>query len=253
MRAFYVVSDIINLDKYLPELPADDTIIVHVDIWDIKTKHKAIKWSVFKNSFIDFEEKNIVIVGMNRIRTDASRYDMVYSHIYKLKNYQSKIIIDEKPFTGEPWRLWYIYGFLFHTWIMGENSMPLQGNWARWFDRETDDCQISAENIRSHLSDTYSDIDPLTTTFELYQPDLFQSQKYEEVKRVAFEKYDTPRQIISTMLKSLDMGVTYESYLTNQKISLPDFGISRFMVEENQRRMNIYNTIVNYGRESFKR
>lgn len=253
MRSFYIVSDVLNIDKYLPEIPIKNTLVVHIDIWDVVTKYRSVKWSVFKNSFIDFEENNIVIVGMNRIRTDASRYDMVYSHIYKLKKFKTKIIIDEHPFSGEPWRLWYVYGFLFHTWIMGENSMPLQGQWSRWFEREIEDCAISPENIHAHISNTYSDKELLTTKFELIQPDLFQSEKYNEVKRLAFEKYDTPRQIISYMLKGLDLNISYESYLSNETLTLPDFGISRFMVEENLRRMEIYNKIIDYGRKNFKR
>jgi len=252
MRGFYIVSDVLNIDKYLPELTLSDTVVVHVDIWEVVSKYKTIKWSVFKNSFINFDESNIIIVGMNRIRTDASRYDLVYSHIYKLKNYNTKIIIDEHPFTGEPWRLWYIYGFLFHNWILGENSMLLQGNWTKWFNREIDHSLISSKNILKEISHTYSDKEPLKTEFHFKEPDLFENEKYIEVKKTAFEKFDTPRQIISFMLKNLNLEITYESYLSNETIILPDWGISRFMVEENKRRLDIYNTIINYGRKSFK-
>lgn len=253
MRAYYIVKDVLMIDKYLNGLPVDDTIVVYIDIWKVKTKFKSIPWSKFKSSFIDFEEHNLVIVGMNRIRTEASRYDMVYSHIYKLKNYESKIVIDEAPFTGEPWRLWYVYGFLFHTWIAGENSMAIQRSWKRWFERDSNDCPISKENILIHISDTYSDLDPLETRFELRSPDLFESGKYEEVKQFAFAKHDTPRMIIAEMLKNLDLDISYDSYLENKTFTLPDFGVARFMVEENIRRMGIYNQIVNYGRSNFKR
>lgn len=253
LNKFYIVKDYINIDQYINHLPKDETIVVHIDIYDIVTSYPSVKWSVFKSSFINYEQRNIVIVGMNRIRTDASRYDMVYSHIYKLRSFDSKIIIDEKPFTGEPWRLWYIYGFLFHKWIMGENSMPLQGHWARWFEREIEDCEISQENIVHHLKNTYSDLDLLTTEFYIRTPDLFEQNKYEEVKSLAFEKYNTPRQIISYMLKNLNLPITYESYLTNEVITLPDFGICHFMIQENKRRMGTFNTIINYGRENFKR
>lgn len=252
MRAYFIVKDVVNIDQYLGCLPKDDTLVVHIDVWDVKTTFKSIPWSKFKGSFIDFEENHLVIVGMNRIRTEASRYDMVYSHIYKLKNYQAKIVIDEQPFTGEPWRLWYVYGFLFHTWIAGENSMAIQRSWNRWFERDTDDCHISEKNILNHISDTFSDLDVLETTFELRSPDLFESGKYEEVKQFSFEKHDTPRMIVAEMIKNLNLDISYDSYLENRAFTLPDFGVTRFMVEENKRRMGIYNQIVNYGRSNFK-
>lgn len=248
MNSFYIVKDVIHIDKHIPELPIKDTLVVHIDIWEVQTKYKSVKWSVFKNTFVDFEENNIVIVGMNRMRTSQSRYDMVYSHIYKLRNYDTKIIIDEHPFTGEPWRLWYVYGFLFHTWLSGENSMALEGNWKNWFERKTNDCLIAPDKIPGIISNTSSDIDPLTTSFSTRTPDLFEDEKYIEVKKQAFKKYDTPRQIIAFMIKNLDLDITYDSYLKGGSIVLPDWGISRFMIEENKRRMGIYNAIVNHQR-----
>jgi hypothetical protein len=253
MRAFYIVNDVINIDPLILDLPINDTLVVHIDIWEINTVYKKISWSKYKASFIDFEENHLVIVGMNRIRTEASRYDMVYSHIYKLRKYESKVVIDEHPFTGEPWRLWYVYGFLYHTWIAGENSMAIQRSWTRWFERETKDCPISEKSILNHIGDTYSDKELLTTEFILRPVDLFENGKYEEVKRIAFEKNDTPRLIVNEMVKNLGLEIGYESYLENRKIVLPDFGISRFLIEENERRMGTYNAIIKYGRANFKR
>lgn len=246
-NSFFILKNPLQFDHLLPELPMDNTIVVHIDIWPVQTKYQSVKWSVFKSSFINYDQENIIIVGMNRIRTDASRYDMVYSHIYKLKSYNYKAIIDDKPFYGEPWRLWYIYGFLFHTWIAGENSFALQVDWNHWFERNREDCLIAPTHLPKHIRNTYTDLPYLTTQFHFRQPDLFENQKYNDVKAEAFRKYDTHKNIIAFMLKHLPIEINYESYLTNQSFTLPDWPISQFMVEENQRRSNIYNTILQHA------
>jgi hypothetical protein len=253
MNSFFILKDPTRFDHLLPDLPPDNTLVVHVDVWEVQTKYQSVKWSVFKQSFVSYEQENLIIVGMNRIRTDASRYDLVYSHIYKLKNYQYKAIIDDRPFYGEPWRLWYIYGFLFHTWIAGENSFALQVDWNHWFERNRPDCLIAPDNLRKHITNTFSDAELLTTRFQFRQPDIFENQKYHDVKAEAFRKYDTHKNIIQFMLKNLPIGITYESYLSNQTFTMPDWPISRFMVEENERRMNIYNTVINAGNGSLER
>lgn len=247
MRKALFVKDIEHPDPLIGELTGE-TLVIYSDVYNVETKYPKILWSEFKNSYVNYQPDNIIVVGLNRIRTPETRYDLVYPYIYNMNRFKVKITIDNRPFTGEPWRLWYHYGFLYGTWLGVSYSNVLESNWAHWFYRDADSATIAAENIRGHITDTWSDLEPLTTCFEFYEPDPLLKEYYLEVKEAAFEKYSTPKQLIQFMLKHLNkhchLDISYETYLTSKKYKLPDFGIFRFMAEENRRRMDIYNTVI---------
>jgi hypothetical protein len=247
MRKAFFVKDVINIDQYLPRMNGE-VLVCYSDYYNINTKHPKIEWSKYKAEYINHKEPNIIIVGLNRIRTPDSRYDLVYSYLYKMNDFETKITIDEKPFNSEPWRCWYHYGFLFKTWLGVDYSNVLESDWSHWFYRDRNDCLISSKNLKNHIKNTYSDLDFLITEFEFYEPDLFLNEYYQEIKTIAFEKYGTPKQIIQFMIKHLNSKIKidfgFESYLTNKKYLLPNFGVFCFLVEENKRRMDIYNTLI---------
>lgn len=247
-QKYFIVRDCINIDRYL-DLPIENTLVVYIDVWDVNTKYNKIKFSVFKNTYIDHEPKNIVLVGLNRMRKDSNRYDLIWQYLYKINHFDNRIVINDKPFNKEPWRLWYTYGFLFRKWINGENSFPLQGDYNKWFMRESDDCLISGNNIPEHISNTYTDLDLLHTKFEFYEPSKIESLNYSEIKNLAFEKKETPKSVLQFMSKGLKFKIDYELYLINKDYKLPNFGFYRFLCEENIRRMEIYNEIISNARK----
>ena len=243
-KVIYLNNINTDIDKYLPDIQGSTLVIVH-DFYEIKTKYNIVMWSRFKAEYFNYEADNIIIVGMNKIRTADVRCDLVFSYIYRMNTYKIKVVIDDRPFNGEPWRIWYHYGFLYGKFIDVDYSYPLETEWKKWFYYEKNDCKIQAENLKLYIKDTYTELNKLTTSFSFYEPSDLDIEYYEEVKKIVFEKYDTAKMLVNNLLKicnkhfSIDLG--YESYLINKKFMLPNFGVYRYVAEENRRRMNIYN------------
>jgi hypothetical protein len=246
MRLFQLVKtlDGIDLDKYLPELTGTTLVLFH-DFYDVKTSYQKLEWSKFKASYTNYEPANLIIVGMNRIRTAETRYDLVYSYIYRMNQYDFKAVFDERPFTGEPWRLWYPFGFLYGKWLDVDHSNPLETEWLKWFFYDTNFCRLDYQNMKPFIKDTRSELDKLVTQFNLYESSEIEYEYYEETKKIVFEKYNTPRLLTNNLLKHCNrhfsIDIDFESYRSNKSYNLPDFGVYRYLVEENKRRMNIYN------------
>jgi hypothetical protein len=249
MRKFILTNDLIDIDRHINFLN-DDTIVVHSDYYDIKTEYNKIPWSKFKITYNTYNQKNIVYVGMNRIRTANNRYDLVHKFVHNLSKYDVKITIDDKPFNKEPWRLWYHFGFLFGKWMGISYSNPIETDWKKWFNLEKNDCIIKHDNIRPFIKNVYSELTPLSTTFTFYELREKNINWYEELKKFLFENNDTIGLIINKLLKEcnkkFNLNISYESYLTNINFSLPNLGIYRFIAQENLKRLKIYNEVVSY-------
>lgn len=250
MRKAFFVKDVVDIDRYLGDL-SGDTLVVHSDVISPETHYPKIGFSKYSVSYDNYHPDNLVVVGMQRIRTPDRRYNMVFPYMYNLNTFSVKVTIDDRPFMGEPWRLWYQYGFLYGKWLKTSYSNALESDWLHWFYRESETADIA--NLSGEVRDTYTDLPELDFSVSYYPPTDADVEFYTEVKEAAFEKYSTPKQLIQYMSRHLNrhfgLRFGYDSYLESGAVSLPDFGIYRFLGEENVRRMEIYNTVV---RESQK-
>ncbi|MDR2913442.1 MAG: hypothetical protein LBV74_01170 [Tannerella sp.] len=243
-KAIYLPDINIDIDKYLPVMDGSTLVVCH-DFYTITTKYNVVMWSRFKAEYFNYEADNIVVVGMNRIRTADVRCDLVFSYIYRMNTYKTKVVIDDRPFNGEPWRIWYHFGFLYGKFLDVDYSYPLETEWKKWFYYEINYCKLQDDNLKLYINDTYTELKKLTTSFLFSAPSDLDIEYYEDVKKIIFEKYDTPKLLVNNLLKQCnkhfitDLG--YESYLTNKELVLPNFGVYRYVSEENKRRMNIYN------------
>lgn len=251
MRRAIFTKDVTNIDKYLPDMDKETTLVIHSDVLSPVTKYNKVGFIEYSKSYDQYHIDNIIVVGMNRIRTPERRYDLVFPYMYNMNNFENKFTIDERPFNGEPWRVWYHYGFLYKEWLGTTYSNALESNYQHLFLRDTDYCTVNAENIANNIDGTWSDLEELDTSFEFYTPDPMLVEAYHSIKEWAFEKYSTPRQLIHTMARELNkhigQKIDYETYLNGGVIRLPDFGVYRFIADENERRMGIYNAIVRHG------
>lgn len=251
MRRAIFTKDVVNIDKYLPDMDKETTLVIHSDVFSPVTKYNKVGFIEYSKSYDQFNIDNIVIVGMNRIRTPERRYDLVFPYIYNMNNFENKFTIDERPFNGEPWRVWYHYGFLHKEWLGTTYSNALESNYQHLFLKESDESIVNAAEIMKYLDGTWSDLPLLDTKFEFYIPDILLVEAYNSIKEWAFDKYSTPKQLIQSMLRELNKHIgiklDYETYLEGGVVKLPDFGIYRFVAEENERRMSIYNAIVEHG------
>lgn len=243
-------------DTSQAEIPAPvfygKTIVVYRDGYKlpILPYAKFIEFEKYKVQYINDEPEFIIFIGLNRIIVPANRCEFVFEYLFANTPHILKMSIDTNPFIGEPWRLWFHYGIVNGGWLGATYSFFVETDWQHWFYRDNQNSIISAESIKSNLEDTYSDLELLTTTYKLYEPDNMLIQYYKEIKELAFEKYATPKQLIQFMLKQinnhLNIDFGFDTYLKNKDTLLPDLPIIRFMIEENNRRMNIYNTALNY-------
>lgn len=204
-----------------------------------------VEWSKFSVLYSSFEPDLIIIVGLNRLITPSNRCDYVHEYLTTMTPNIPKISIDTTPFIGEPWRLFfhYLYTGINHFGI--NYSYPVEREWQDWFYRETNDSRLSAENVAMFIKQTWSNLDKLFTRFEFYQPNEIQEEWYVEAKKHVFSKHNTPKMLIAALLKLANdffqTDISYDSWKTNLKVSVPNLGVYRFMVEENIRRMKIYN------------
>lgn len=233
----------------IPELKGT-TLVIYRDGYRMPIIEGAeyIDFEKYKIGYTNYHPDNIIMVGTNRIFVPAIRCELVFEYLQTMTAHINKISIDTAPFIGEPWRLWFHYSLAYGTWLGYNYSYVVETDWQHWFYRESDDSVISAANIAGKLQEVHSDLPTLATEFEFYTPDAMLLQYYNEVKQFAFNKYATPKQIIQLMLKELNKHLSIDfgfgSYLKNKKFLLPDFGIFHFVAEENQRRMDIYNTVI---------
>jgi len=205
-----------------------------------------VEWERFRALYSSFEPGLIILVGLNRLITPSNRCDYVHEYLTTMTPNIPKVSIDSSPFEGEPWRLFfhYLYTGVNHFGI--NYSYPVEREWQNWFYRETNNCRLSADNITMFIKKTHSNLDRLSTTFSFFQPDEIQEEWYAQAKEHVFSIHNTPKMLIAALLKltneHFQTDISYDSWKTNQKIIVPNIGVYRFMIEENKRRLKIYNT-----------
>lgn len=204
----------------------------------------------FRSSYTALKPPMIIVVGFNRMMNPSNRCDMVFDYLQTMTPSIPKVSIDTAPFIGEPWRLWLHYSITATGTFGLTYSYPIEGEWLRWFYRDEDDCRLSGSNIQTYISDTVSDLPLLQTSFEFWEPNQDDHEWYVEVKTDAFERHNTPKLWILTLLKAAnaryDLKISYDSYLVSERFKVPNLGIYRFIAEENLRRMATYNGVISY-------
>jgi len=215
------------------------------------------EFSEFKTKYMTYNAHLIVLIGLNRIITPSNRCDMVNEYLQTMTPNIAKICIDTAPFIGEPWRLWFHYSIANCGRFNIAYSYAIETEWEKWFYRDVSDCRLSKDNIRLFVSDTISDLDQLTTTFRFRGIAESDEDWYAKAKEHVFNKFNTPKLLVNNLLKlannHFQLQIGYDSYLANRPIVVPDVGVYRFMVEENNRRMGIYNEVIAYGDEALHR
>lgn len=234
----------------------EDTYIVYYPGYELPEINniKYMEFSEFRNRYFEIHSNKLIFIGLNRMITPSNRYDLVNDYIQILSPNIPKMSIDTNPFIGEPWRVFYHYSIVHNIFMKVNYSNPIEGKWLKWFYRETNFCELAGDNIKLLIKDTYSDLDQLITKFKFYEPNDMDIEYYAEVKKFVFEKYNTPKLLINNILKQCNkhfqIDFNYDSYLTNKEFLFPDLKIYQFMVEENRRRMDIYNAVIHEGYKS---
>lgn len=208
-----------------------------------------VEWQRFKVTYSEYNPNLIILVGLNRMINPATRCDRINDYLQILTPNIAKMSIDSAPFIGEPWRFWYHYSVAFSSFMGVNYSYPIEGEWQKWFYRETNECRLQADNLKLFITNTYCDLPKLKTRFDFYDPSDPQTEWYAEAKTHTFAKYNTPKLLITNLLKlandHFQLDINFDSYLKNVSFKLPELGIYRFMAEENQRRLEIYNAFCN--------
>lgn len=206
-----------------------------------------INFEEFKKQYSITVAPMFIMVGVNRMINPSNRCDMVNEYLQTMTPNISKISIDNSPFIGEPWRLWFHYSITNTGQFNITYSYAIETEWQHWFYREARDCRVSGDNIKMFIDNTYSDLDRLETVFDFYDVEPHQQEWYEEAKQHIFSKFDSPKLLINNLLKlankHFQTNIDFDSFRTNVKFTLPDLGVYRFLAEENTRRMKIYNAI----------
>jgi len=206
---------------------------------------KYMKFDEFKINYSELHFNKLILVGLNRIITPQNRCYPVNDYIQTLTRSIPKISIDSSPFIGEPWRAWYHFDVTNSGKFNVPHGYAIETEWKHWFYRDTTECRLSGDNIGMFIDSIYSDLDILNTTYSVYE---IEDDYYTTVKDFVFNKYDSPKLIINNLLKECNKHyncfIDFDSYGANKNILLPDLGIYRFMIEENQRRQNIYNRLI---------
>jgi hypothetical protein len=227
-----------------------DTLLVYHSIYIPPSidNVRYMKFDDFKVQYSELHFNKLILVGLNRIITPQNRCDMVNDFIQTLTRSIPKISIDCSPFIGEPWRTWYHFDVTNSGKFNIPHGYAIETEWKHWFYRDTTECRLSKDNIGMFIDSIYSDLDNLKTSFSLYEVD---DDFYPEIKNFSFDKYDSPKLIINSLLRECNshygVRIDFDSYRSNTNIKLPNIGIYRFMIEENQRRQGIYNKLVSEG------
>lgn len=226
----------------------DDSVVVYHAMYDKPETPtgNVLEWEKYKVVYSTLEPSTIVLIGLNRMVTPSNRCDFIHAYLTVMTPHIHKIAIDTAPFIGEPWRLYFHYQAANCFDKFGANySYPIEGEWRRWFERDVEECQFTPGILQDHIVNTYTDLPRLCTTYELYPSSNKDMDWYSEAKRYEFEKFRTPKLLLTGLLKAsnthFNLDISFDSYLTNDPIKVPDLGIYRFAVEENQRRQDIYN------------
>ena len=245
------------------DLP-DNTLVVYRDGFGYRSpeikKAEYIEFQEYKKKYTILEPDFIVLVGLNRCITPSNRCDMVNEYLQTMTPATPKLCIDTDPFIGEPWRLWFHYSVANRGKWNITYSYAIETEWSKWFYRDVADCRLSPENIGLFLESTISDIPPYETRFVFKDVSSDDEEWYQETKAAVFEKHNTPKMLINSLLQAanrhFNMDLSYDSFrrrpepslleADNTLIRVPDIGVYRFVVEENQRRMGIYNQVVGY-------
>lgn len=256
MARIFFSKDIGNLFKTKFDF-GDDTIVVYHALYDkpeISTC-EVMEWEKYKIAYDNFSPSRIVLIGINRMITPSNRCDFIHAHLTVLTPQIPKIVIDTAPFIGEPWRLYYHYQVANCFSKFGANySYPIEGEWLKWFCRDLEECQFSPHNLKDRIVETYTDLSRLDTTFEFYKPSKEDVEWYEEAKQFEFDRFRAPKSMLLNLNKAankhFNLKISYDSYLSDDRIRIPDIGIYQFMVEENRRRQDIYNLFTKDSHES---
>lgn len=218
----------------------------------------------------------LILVGLNKIVTPSNRCDFVQEYLCTMTATLPKISIDTDPFLGEPWRLFFHYHYTDNNKFGYPHGYAIQTEWKHWFKRDTPQCILSPMSLKNYLYRTYASIDPLSSKFRLTPVSSETEEWYLEAKRYVFgmdepkhrEKYPDyyawfkenytphyfkPKSMLNGLTKlcnrklELDFSERekYDLFRLNQTIELPQLPIYKFIIEENRRRMQIYNTIAN--------
>lgn len=237
----------------------EKTIVVYREGFSLpKLDADYIEFEKYKIAYDSIDCKFMVIVGLNRIINPANRCDFIHEHLTTLTPNIQKVSIDTLPWIGEPWRLYYHYQYSRCGKFGVSYSYPIEGEWQKWFYRESNDSQLSGNNIGLLIESTYSDLDLLDASFELIEPSDNELEWYAQAKENVFSKYDTPKMLINNLLKLANahfgLDVSFDSFRSpattdlfgkkSNAFTMPDIGIYRFMAEENRRRMHTFNAVV---------
>lgn len=249
MDKIYFTRDIGRLlETQFPKDFWTGTVVVHHAMYDKPEVDAAyvLEWQRYKAIHAELKPERIVTIGLNRMKTPSNRCDFIHAYMAVMTPQIPKISIDTAPFIGEPWRLYYHYQLVGSFDRFGANySYPIEGEWARWFLRDSEECQFRSEVLRDRIVDTWTDLPRLDTRFELYPPDPEDVEWYEEAKSFELGRYRASKSFLTGLTKAANkhfrMKIGYDSYLTGGLLRVPDVGIYRFMVEENRRRQAIYN------------
>jgi len=242
----------INIDV----LPKNTLIVVHEMYDKPNIDRPMVDWQKFKVIYSDYEVDQFVLVGLNRMINPSNRCDMVNDYLQVMTKSVPKVSIDTEPFRGEPWRLWFHYSVCFGEWLGIDYSYPVEGDWQKWFYYEQNHCKISPDNIPLFIRDTETDLNKLTSSYGIYEPHDMLQDYYQEAKKMVFDKYSTPKMLTNNLLKimnkhlSIDFGM--DSYKENKSFKLPNFGVYRYVIEENKRRQLIYNKFTNGPKKSLQ-
>lgn len=209
-----------------------------------------MEFSDFKPRYSTLTPLAMIVVGLNRMLTQSNRCEMLWEYLFTMTPSIPKVSIDTAPFLGEPWRLWFHYGLTGAGKFGVTYSYAIETEWQHWFYRDTADCRLSGANIGLFLTDTISDLPPLTTSFDLTEIGPDDEEWYGELRQSVFAKRDTPKLIIRDLLSAVnrryDTSLSFDSYLRGGAVTVPDLGVCRFVIEENERRMATYNGVVLY-------
>jgi hypothetical protein len=236
-----------NIDIILHNLEYSNTIVVYHEMYirPLINGVTVIDWVTFRSSYMKYVYDSIVLVGLNRMITPSNRCDFIFDYLTTLTPHIPKIIVDSSPFIGEPWRVFFHYLFSKCNKFGDNYSYTVEGDWKKWYYYLQNDCKISPKNLSMFINNTYSDLDSLNTEFYFFECSNSDLDYYDELKNIVFNKYDTPKMLINNLLKlcnkHFNIDISPDSYLTNRKFVVPCLGVYKFMVEENIRRMGIYN------------
>jgi hypothetical protein len=227
-----------------------DTLLVYREGYNLPQLNgvEYLDFNVFKTRYSELHFNKLILVGLNRIITPTNRCDMVNDFMQTMTNHVEKVSIDNHPFIGEPWRLWYHYDVTKKGKFKFPHGYATETEWKKWFYRDVQTSMFDGDNIGLYIADTHSDLDRLNTRFEFNEVSPSDMEFYLNAKSDVFEKHDSPKMLINTLLKHcnkhFNQNITFDSYRSGDYFLLPDLPIYQFMVEENKRRMDTYNAVI---------